>query len=354
MVSASSPRSSGGSAWALRTAAWADHQHAPHFVGHGRGLLGREDSRLDQPIRVLGPDRWLAGDPLVHQRLGVGRLIRLVVPVPAVADQVDDHVAVEFGPVGHRQADRVQAGFRIVGVDVDDRYVEALGQVGGPCRASRLADRGGEADLVVGDEVDGAPVGISRQAGQVEGLRHHALGGERRVPVDEDRDRPAGVDADQGAAVIRLLAAGAALHHRPHRLQVRGVRHEVDLHRAMPRLVRAPGAEVVLHVVDLTPLGTRPVPAPARLELGQDRLERQPDDMGENIQPAAVGHPDDRPPGALLGDQLEDEVEHGDHRVQPLDAEPLLAEVRLVQELLEPLHRGQPGEQALALLPLQA
>src|SRR3712207_9168389 len=41
------------------------------------------------------PDRALAVDDVVHQRLGHRRVVALVVPAPAVADQVDDDVLLE-------------------------------------------------------------------------------------------------------------------------------------------------------------------------------------------------------------------------------------------------------------------
>ena len=42
----------------------------------------------------------MLGNLARHQRLRVGRLVLLVVPVPAVADDVDDDVALEAAPEG--------------------------------------------------------------------------------------------------------------------------------------------------------------------------------------------------------------------------------------------------------------
>ena len=53
------------------------------------------------------------------------RLVPLVVAVAAVADQVDQEVALELRAVGERQPRRLDAGFRVVGIDVDDRNLEA-------------------------------------------------------------------------------------------------------------------------------------------------------------------------------------------------------------------------------------
>lgn len=45
---------------------------------------------------------------------------------------------------------------------------------------------GGESDLVVGNDVDGAVGSVCGQVWQVHGLEHHALAGERSVSVEED------------------------------------------------------------------------------------------------------------------------------------------------------------------------
>ncbi len=74
-------------------------------------------------------------------------------PVPAVADEVDQHVAPELLPIGHREVDGGEAGLRIVRVHVDDRYVEALREIAGVPGRARVFHVGGEADLVVGDDV---------------------------------------------------------------------------------------------------------------------------------------------------------------------------------------------------------
>lgn len=56
--------------------------------------------------------------------------------------------------------------------------------VSGGARVSRV---GGEADLVVDDDVNGAVRGVGGQVRQVHGLEHHALPRERRVAVQQDR-----------------------------------------------------------------------------------------------------------------------------------------------------------------------
>ena len=61
------------------------------------GLLLRDDARLDEPLRVQLAHGRVRGDRGGEQRLRVGGLVLLVVPVPAVADEVDDDVVRRSG-----------------------------------------------------------------------------------------------------------------------------------------------------------------------------------------------------------------------------------------------------------------
>ena len=57
--------------------------------------------------------------------------------------------------------------------------------------------------------------------------------------------------------------------------------------------------------------------------------------MGEDREPAAVGHPDHDLLGAAAAGQRRDLVDHRHGRVEALDREHLLAEVGLLDEALE-------------------
>jgi hypothetical protein len=122
------------------------------------------------------------------------------VPVSPVADQVDHDVALPLLPVGHRETDRRNARLDVVGVHVDDRHVVALRHVGRVRRRARLLRVGREPHLIVGDDVDRAACGVPLERQQVERLGNHALGGERRVAVQQQRDHAAGI--------VKQLCAG--------------------------------------------------------------------------------------------------------------------------------------------------
>ena len=177
-------------------------------AGVDRGLVGQ--AVVDQAARVERDDRGMRLDALDLQRLRVRGLVGLVVAEAPVADEVDQHVAPEALAEGHRQAHRAAAGVDGVGVDVDDRDVEALGEVGRVARRARVVGIRREADLVVGDHVQRAADAVAGQRLQVERLRHDSLAREGRVAVDRDRERAARVGGRVGALLVGLQRAHAA------------------------------------------------------------------------------------------------------------------------------------------------
>ena len=265
-------------------------------------------------------------DHLVHLGLGVGRLVGLVVAEAAVADQVDEHVVAELLAEGEGQPDRRHAGRHVIGVDVDDRDVEALGQVGGPGGRARVVGVGGEADLVVLDQVDRAADGVAVERLQVERLGHHALAREGGVAVQDHRDRGVRVLVGVRALAGRLRGPGGAGGDRGDELQVGGIGLQADDDRlAVAQLVGALRAVVVLDVAGAA-LGNRGDRLERRgaLELGEDRVVGPAQVVREHVQPAAVGHPDHDLARAPRRRELDQLVEHRHGHVEALDRELLL------------------------------
>ena len=112
---------------------------ALRLLHHRVGFVGGDHAGIHELRLVELADRCVLLDHRVHPRLRVGRLVPLVVAVSAVPDQVDDHVVAEFLAVHHRQASCGEACLGVVGVDVDDRDVEALREIGRVVGGSALA-----------------------------------------------------------------------------------------------------------------------------------------------------------------------------------------------------------------------
>ena len=150
------------------------------------GIRGGDDALRDQTLRVKLAGRRLAADGLVHDRLRRGRLVGLVVPEPAIADQVDDDVLVELHAVVEREARRKHDRFRIVAVHVQDRRFDHLRDVAAVQRRARVARVAGrEADLVVDDHVHRAAGVEAARLRHLQRLHDDALAGERGIAVQQ-------------------------------------------------------------------------------------------------------------------------------------------------------------------------
>ena len=286
---------------------------------------------------------------LVQLRLGERRLVALVVPVAAVADQVDQEVEREALAVGPGQPRRLDARLGVVGVDVHDRHLEAAGQSAGVAGRERLVRIGGEPELVVGDEVDGAADVPAGEPRQVQRLGDDALAGERRVAVDEDAEHLAAVQPRRARGVDPgRRRAGHADQHRVDRLEVTRVGRHRDHQRRRHVGADQPRPGVVLHVAHPAQLDAAAPGEQRVLELGQDLRVRLLHHVREHVQPAAVGHGDEHvldPRRGRVGDDL---VEDRHHQVQPLDREAGLAGEGAVEEALEDLDLGDAIEQLAA------
>ena len=143
-------RSAAAAAWRARSSsggAACGSRRAPPAGGCWKsssaclGLLERDVAPLDERLGVELAHRAPGVDALVHQRLGVARVVALVVAVAAVADHVDHDVLVELLAVRERQPGHPHAGLGVVAVHVEDRRLDHLGDVGastptsGPTRA---------------------------------------------------------------------------------------------------------------------------------------------------------------------------------------------------------------------------
>ena len=304
-----------------------------------------DDAFGEEPLRVRLAHRRLLGDALGLQRLGVRGLVLLVVAESPVADEIDDDVVSELLAVGQCEPDRRDGRLGIVGVDVDDRHVEALREVARVARRASLGGIGREADLVVGDDVQRPARRVAVERVQVERLRDDALSREGRVAVDEDRQRDGGI-VDPGASrAIGLLRSRETLDDRIDRLEMARVRG--DGHLDLPRLrhTRLRGGQVVLDVTRPALLvGDERVDRALALELPEDRRIGTADGVREDVEPPAMRDPDQDLVRARLGGELDRLVEHRHEHVETLDRELLLTDERAAEIRLEALDLRKPAQ----------
>ncbi len=306
------------------------------------GLLHGDVAPTDQCLGVELAHRALPFDDGVHAGLGVARVVSLVVAVAPVAHEVDHDVLVEGLAEPERQARGAHTRFGVVAVHVEDRGLDHLGHVGRVHRRSGRLGRGGEPQLVVHHHVDRPPGAVSGKLRELEGLGHHALAGEGGVAVDEHRQH---VEAPVCAQHV-LLGPHHPLDHGVDRLEMRGVRRQRDR-----ELGPGPGHELArrpLVVLDV-PRALDRLGIEIALELPEDLAVGLAHDVGQDVQPAPVGHAEHGlgRPGA--GAFVEDGVEEHDGRLGPFEAEPLLPHVAGVEEALERLGRVEAVEDVALL-----
>jgi hypothetical protein len=173
--------------------------------------------------------------------------------------------------------------------------------------------------------------------------------------VPQDWYRAFGLVLDLGALEVGLDEAGGALDHRVDELEVAwvGVEPDGDL-LALAGLVDPLVAVVILDVAGaaVRDRGDRldRVDLLGALELGQDRLHRAAQVVGEDGEPAAVGHAEDDLFGAGAAGEGNQLVEHRHDRVEPLDREDLLPQIGFLDEALELEDVDQAVQQAALLV----
>jgi len=153
--------------------------------------------------------------------------VGLVVPVAAIAPHVDDDIFFEPLAIGQCDVHHMQNRFRRISVHVENRNVDDLRHVGAIHSRLVIEGAGGEAHLVVDDEVDGAAGAIALELRKVESLSHDALPGKGGVAVHDEGEHhhvlciPA----------LGLFSTHLALHHGSHDFEMAGVGCEGKMHR---------------------------------------------------------------------------------------------------------------------------
>ena len=192
------------------------------LADHRFGVPVGQDPLVDQLAAVDLAHRLVARDRPVHQRLGEGRLVALVVAVAPVAEHVDHDIGLEGVAELRGDAGDVDDRFRIVAVHMEDRRLHDLGELGAIGAGAAVHRIGREADLVVDDEMDRAAGAVAVELGEVQGLGDHALAGKGGVAVQQQAHHLAPGAANPGApgGALGLLGAHLAGDDRVDRLQV--------------------------------------------------------------------------------------------------------------------------------------
>src|SRR5438067_12294855 len=294
----------------------------------------------NQALAIDFADRRMLLDRRVHERLSEAWLVALIVAEPAVAPHVDDDVPSErlaelgreFAGPGH--------GFGIVAVDVKDRRLDALGHVRWIRGRARELRAGGEADLVVDDEMNRAARRVAGQPGEAQAFPHHALAGERGVAVEQHRKHALA----RGVSLAGQDRARLPQDDRIDGFQVRRVGQQGKVHLDPVEHAVGRRAEVVFDVP-----GTADVGRICRSagELVEDRFGRFPHHVGEDVQAPAVGHSDVDLLDAHLPAIFDHRFQRRDGTLAAVEAEALRTDVLLGEKFLPLLGVDDLGQDRL-------
>ncbi len=206
--------------------------------------------------------------------------------MPAIADQIDHDVLVEPHSVIERQPAHEHDRFRVVGIHMEDRRLDHLGDIAavqsGAC-VTGFAGR--KADLVIHDDVKRAAGRKTSRLRELQRFHDNALAGKGCIPVNQDRN-----DFDSGAVAATFLACShRALDDRVDDFEMRGIEGEHHMH------IAACGAQIrrkALVILDVTRAFHRGK-IDVALELGKKRRRRLAEHVDQHVQASTVRHRDD-------------------------------------------------------------
>src|SRR5439155_17644440 len=139
-------------------------------------------------------------------------------------------ILAELRAIFDRQADDLDARLCIVGVDVNDRNLEALGEIAGVARRPRIDRIGGESNLIIENDVQCSAGAEAGQPREIELLGHHAFTGKGSIAMHTDWQHGSFVAV--AVPSDHLASAGDSLQHWIHYLEMARVRNQNHLELA--------------------------------------------------------------------------------------------------------------------------
>ena len=311
------------------------------FESHHIGL--GDDALANKLLFVNAAECRTLGDFSGDDGLGECRLIRLVVALAAVAIHVDHDVPRELAAEldGEKRGPVELHG--VLAIHVQDGSFDHLGDIRGISRRARVGGHGGEADLVVDDDVDGAAGAVAGKLREIEHLRHRALTRECSITMEQQREHLVAVDFRASLAEHTLAGAHLALDNRVDRLEVARVCRQADAHAAIRKLADAFIAEVVFHIA----IASDEVRFVIRRELVEHGGDGFADEVGQHVHASAMGHAHLDLAHAVGRAGFENRIEENHDTLAAFIGKPFFTEETFAQKILEGLrlqHPTQGGE----------
>ena len=189
-------------------------------IQHGLGRFRRHRSFLRQPFRIKITRRAQFANAVIHLRLGEGGLVALIMAMAAIADDIQHHIRAKHHAEFGCQACAEHHRFRIIAIHMQDWRLDGFRHIGAVQAGIGMRRNGGEADLVIRDDMQRAAGAIANQLAHRQRFIDHAL--PRKGSIAMQQNAHHGTPALDIARHI-LPRAYLARHHRVHRFQMRRI-----------------------------------------------------------------------------------------------------------------------------------
>ena len=188
--------------------------------------------------------------------------------------------------------------------------------------------------------MDGAAGGVALQLRKLQHLHDNALADERSIAVNQDGNHALAFVVTQAV----LLGADQAFDNRIDSFQMAGI--EGDRHQhfsALGGLEDAAGAQVILDIAGaLHAFRIR-----LAVEFGEYLRHRLADNIRQHVQAAAMRHADDSFVPVFIGGTFQHLVQNNDGAFQPFQAEALLSDEAILQEVFKLFGLNQSAQHAM-------
>ena len=131
------------------------------LLDDGVDLLPGADPFVDELLRVDVENVPVLLDDAVHDGLGEHGFVDLIVTVFTVANDVDHHIFVESGTILCGDSTDMDNSLGIISINVENGGVDNAANISAVRGGSGVSWIGGEANLIIGHDVHGAPVRIN-------------------------------------------------------------------------------------------------------------------------------------------------------------------------------------------------
>ncbi len=305
-----------------------------HFVCNG--LI--DNPFVQQLVDVQFTSAFLLANLLVHQRLGTGGLISLVVSTAAIADQIDHDIFAEFLAEIGGQLRHEEYRFRVITIHMENRRLHHFGNVSTVFRRARIfLQASGETHLVIDDYVNGTAGFVGAGLRHLERLHHHTLPSKGRVAVQYNRHD---LITSRVATAI-LTGPYRAFNHWRNNFKVRGVECQCQVNFTTRRHHIRREALVVLHI-------GRPFVLHLAFELIKQFGRIFTQRIYQNVETTAVRHTDHDFLRTVFTAALDHRIHHRDQTFTAFKAETFGTGVLGAQRLFQAFSRRQTLKQMFA------